>query len=62
MIDDMEKVALVLLYKIEKIFSPGYFNPMQHLIFHLAYEARMGGPCRPIGAIQWRCLKTLQKI
>jgi hypothetical protein len=42
-IDDLENMALVLLYKLEKIFPPGFFNPMQHLILHLPYEARMGG-------------------
>jgi hypothetical protein len=40
--------------KLEKIFPPGFFNPMQHLILHLLYEARMGGPCRDVGAIQSR--------
>ena len=54
MIDDLEKVAPVLLCKLEKIFPPGFFLEMQHLILHLPYEARMGGPCRPIGAIQLR--------
>ena len=34
----------VILCKIEKIFSPGFFNVMQHLIIHLPYEARLGGP------------------
>ena len=29
---------------MEKIFPPGFFNPMQHLIVHLPYEARLGGP------------------
>ena len=53
-IDDLEKVAHVLLCKLEKIFPPGFFLVMQHLILHLPYEARMGGPCRPIGAIQLR--------
>jgi hypothetical protein len=53
-IDDLEKVAHVLLYKLEKIFPPGFFNLMQHLILHLSYEARMGGPCRSVGAIQSR--------
>ena len=53
-IDDLEKVAPMLLYKLEKIFPPGFFLAMQHLILHLPYEARMGGPCRPIGAIQLR--------
>jgi hypothetical protein len=41
---DLERLALVLLCKLEKIFPPGFFNPMQHLILHLPYEARMGGP------------------
>ena len=53
-IADLEKVAPVLLCKLEKIFPPSFFNLMQHLILHLPYEARMGGPCRPVGAIQSR--------
>jgi hypothetical protein len=54
MIADLEIMTLVLLCKLEKIFAPYFFNPMQHLILHLPYEARMGGPCRDIGAIQSR--------
>ena len=52
-IDDLEKVAPVLLCKLE-IFPPSFFMAMQHLILHLPYEARMGGACRPVGAIQLR--------
>jgi len=60
-ISDMEKVAPVLLCKLEKIFPPAFFNPMQHLLLHLPYEARMGGPvqyrwCYPIE----RCQKVLR--
>ena len=40
---DMEKMAHVLLCKLEKIFPSVFFVPMQHLILHLPYEARMGG-------------------
>jgi hypothetical protein len=43
MIVDLERMAPMLLCKLEKIFPPGFFNPMQHLISHLPYEARMGG-------------------
>ena len=43
MIADLERMAHVLLCKLEKIFPPSFFNPMQHLILHLPYEARMGG-------------------
>ena len=44
MVKDLEKMAPALLCKLEKIFPPGFFNLMQHLILHLSYEARMGGP------------------
>jgi len=53
-ISDMEKMAPVLLCKLEKIFPPAFFNPMQHLLLHLPYEARMGGLCSTVGAIQLR--------
>jgi hypothetical protein len=38
-IADLERVAPVLLCKLEKIFPPSFFNPMQHLILHLPYKA-----------------------
>jgi hypothetical protein len=38
-VDDLEKAAPMLLCKLEKIFSPGFFNLMQHLIMHLPNEA-----------------------
>ena len=38
-IDDLDKVAPMLLCKLEKIFPPGFFLAMQHLILHLPYEA-----------------------
>ena len=47
-IDDLKKAAPVLLYKLEKIFPPGFFLLMQHLIMHLPYEARMGGHAGPL--------------
>ena len=57
-----ERMAPVLLCRLEKIFLADFFNPMQHLILHLPYEARMGQPvqgrwCYPIE----RCLKVLRK-
>jgi hypothetical protein len=42
--EQLEKEASVLLCKLEKIFPPGFFNPMQHLIIHLPYEAKVGDP------------------
>ena len=61
MIAEMEALAPVLLSKLEKIFPPGFFNPMQHLILHLPSEVRMGGPVQN----RWcysieRCLKVVR--
>jgi hypothetical protein len=52
-IDKLEQIAHVLLCKLEKIFPPGFFNQMEHMILHLPREARLGGPvqnrwCYPI--------------
>jgi hypothetical protein len=59
---DLERMAPVLLCKLEKIFPLGFFNLMQHLILHIPFEARVGGRvhgrwCYPIE----RCLKTIRK-
>ena len=61
-VEELENVAPLLLCKLEKIFPPGFFLSIQHLILHLPSEARMGGPmlnrwCYPIE----RCLKTIRK-
>ena len=58
----MERMALVLLYRLEKIFPPGFFHPMQHLLLDLPYEAQMGGLCRAVGAIQLRDFKRFFKL
>jgi hypothetical protein len=46
-VDDMaqlEKSIVVTLCKLEQIFPPAFFDSMEHLPIHLAYEARVGGP------------------
>ena len=43
-IEKLDKEAPVLLCDLEKIFPPGFFNPMQHMILHLAAECLKGGP------------------
>jgi hypothetical protein len=44
MMEKLEEEILEVLYKLEKIFPPGWFNPMQHLLVLLPYEAKIGGP------------------
>ena len=40
----MENNIPVLLCKLEQIFPPSFFDSMEHLLVHLPYEARLGGP------------------
>jgi hypothetical protein len=44
MMEKLEEEIPVLICKLEKIFPLGWFNPMQHLLIHLPYEATLGGP------------------
>jgi hypothetical protein len=45
MMKKLEKEILVLICKLEKkIFPLGWFNPMQHLLLHIPYEAKVGSP------------------
>jgi hypothetical protein len=53
MMEKLEEIP-VLLCKMEKIHS-GFFNPMQHLLIHLPYEAKMGGP------VQYRWIYRIER-
>jgi hypothetical protein len=44
MMEKLEKEIPALLCKMEKKFPPRFFNSMQHLLIHLPYEAKAGGP------------------
>nr|GEV82503.1 hypothetical protein [Tanacetum cinerariifolium] len=46
-IEDLETLKdsiVVTLYKLEKVFPPGLFDSMEHLVIHLVNEAINGGP------------------
>ncbi|CAJ2657167.1 unnamed protein product [Trifolium pratense] len=40
----MENDIPLILCKLERIFPPALFDSMEHVVVHLAYEARLGGP------------------
>lgn len=40
----LEEEILIILCKLEQIFRLSFFNCMEHLPVHLAYEARIAGP------------------
>jgi hypothetical protein len=44
MMQKFEKEILILVCTIEKVLMPGQFNAMQHLLVHLPWEAKVGGP------------------
>jgi hypothetical protein len=51
MMQKLEKEIPMLLCKMEKFFPLGFFNPMQHLLIHLPYEAKVGG----LVQYRWMC-------
>jgi hypothetical protein len=55
MMHKLEKEIPVLLCKMEKKIPLGVFNPMQHLLIRLPYEAKVGGP------IQYRWMYHIER-
>jgi Domain of unknown function (DUF4218) len=45
--EQLEKEIMVMICKLEKHFPPSFFVSMEHLIIHVAYEAKIGGPVGP---------------
>ncbi|GJT22178.1 uncharacterized protein Tco_0892115 [Tanacetum coccineum] len=46
-IEDLEKLQKSIvetICKLEKIFPPGFFDSMEHLVVHLVWEALLGSP------------------
>nr|XP_018623568.1 uncharacterized protein LOC104088067 isoform X1 [Nicotiana tomentosiformis]XP_033509832.1 uncharacterized protein LOC104088067 isoform X1 [Nicotiana tomentosiformis]XP_033509833.1 uncharacterized protein LOC104088067 isoform X1 [Nicotiana tomentosiformis] len=46
-IGELEKLqdrVAITLYHLERIFPPSFFDIMEHLVIHLAEEAKIGGP------------------
>ena len=43
-LDQLESDIVITLCQMEKIFPPGFFTIMVHLLIHLASEVKVGGP------------------
>ncbi|KAL6842985.1 hypothetical protein ACP4OV_027298 [Aristida adscensionis] len=63
-VSSLEKNIPILICKLEKIFPPSFFNSMQHLMVHLPYEARLGGPVQHRGMFRYERLiyKAKRKV
>jgi Domain of unknown function (DUF4218) len=46
-IEQLEKYIMITMCKLEKHFPPAFFDSMEHLVVHVAYEARVGGTVGP---------------
>jgi hypothetical protein len=55
MMEKLEMEIPVLICKLEKKFPSGWFNPMQHLLVHIPYEAKVGGP------VQYRWMYHIER-
>ncbi|XP_073152072.1 uncharacterized protein [Henckelia pumila] len=52
----LEKIIPLTLCKLKRIFSPSFFDSMEHLPIHLAYEARLAGP------VQYRWMYPFERF
>ena len=46
-VEDMERLERdipIIIFKLERIFPPGFFDSMEHLPIHLPYEEKITGP------------------
>lgn len=54
-LDMLEENIVEILCKLEKIFPPSFFDSMEHLPVHLAYEAKVGG------SVQYRWMYPFER-
>ncbi|KAL0342514.1 UNVERIFIED_CONTAM: hypothetical protein Scaly_1914000 [Sesamum calycinum] len=54
-VQELKASVATILCNFEKNFPPAFFNLMEHLIVHLSYEARVGGP------VQYRWMYPLRE-
>jgi hypothetical protein len=52
----MDQNIPIILCKLEQVFPPGFFDSMEHLPVHLAYEAMLGGP------VQYRWMYPFERF
>ena len=52
----MDRNIPIILCKLEQVFPPGFFDSMEHLVVHLAYEAWLGGP------VQYRWMYPFERF
>jgi len=55
-IERLETNIIEIIYKLEMIFSPSFFDSMEHLPIHLPYEAKVGD------SVQYRWMYPFERL
>ncbi|KAL0367675.1 UNVERIFIED_CONTAM: hypothetical protein Sradi_3657600 [Sesamum radiatum] len=55
-VQELEENVAIIMCNLEKNFPPAFFDSMEHLIVHLPYEARVGGP------VQYRWMYPFERF
>ncbi|XP_047340380.1 uncharacterized protein LOC124943970 [Impatiens glandulifera] len=55
-VDNLQSQIPIILCNLEKIFPPSFFDSMEHLLIHLPYEAKIGGP------VQYRWMYPFERF
>ena len=42
-VETIERNVIMIVCKLENIFSLAFFDSMEHLLIHISYEAKVGG-------------------
>ena len=54
--EHLEKDIPIILCRLERIFPPSFFDSMEHLPIHLAYESMIAGP------VQYRWMYPFERL
>ena len=52
----LERDIPIIICKLERIFSPGFFDSMEHLPIHLPYEVKIDG------LVQYRWMYPFERL
>ena len=54
-LDHLKNDIIVTLFKLKRIFLPSFFDVMEHLLIHLASEAKV------VGLVQYRWMYPIER-
>ena len=54
-LDHLKNDIIVTLFKLKRIFLPSFFDVMEHLLIHLASEAKV------VGLVQYRWMYPIKR-